>query len=230
LRLATLGDIKAAVRAFSGDTNSVLFLDADLLRYTNYALKDIARTTRCLQGLLASTSGTLSAGEQYGGVLLPTDFLVDMDVWWGLPAVRLGRLPYVSFTGEFQQAAASQPTMYTISDHLVANGQRILSPYPWQPVGTTGQNYRIYYVSEHPAVAADGDTIKFPESLTEAIAFYVLRRCKIQEDDWQAAQALQSEIERVVRIFMNENNADRSDLQNFTIRDEMTPVYSVWEN
>ena len=229
--MTTVADIRLGVQSYTGDLSAVLFTTTDIIRYINYCQIELIRKTKSVQYSVVGTNAVLSSFDQYGGVLLPAGFIIDLDVYWGQTPIRLVRMPVVSATQSALQTTSSQPTAYSISDYLngAQVGQRHLVPYPAMTPGLTGQYYRINYVGTPAAVTADGDVITLPPIFDEILVMSVVRRCKIQENDWQAASYFDNEVKTQLAIISGEFS-DHSDLQNFQIRDEVNPVYSVWEN
>jgi len=230
--MSTVLSIKNGVESFIGDLSNVLFTQTDMLRYINYGIGEIARQTRSLQATLIGTSATLSSLDQYGGILLPADFVAELDVYYGqgTASQRLVRLPMDSFSGEIMQPTAAQPSGYTITDYVVtAPGQRMMLLYPALTPGLTGQYYRINYVSMPAALVGDSDVIPTPPIFDEILVMYAVRRCKMQENDYQAADYYKREIEERLKLMASEFS-DHSDLRNYQVRDEITPIYSIWES
>jgi len=228
--MTTVLDIKSAAKSFTGDLTGVMFTDADLLRYINYGVTELGRRTRSVQNVLIGTNATLSSLDQYGGVLLPADFIAELDVYYGQGsgAQRLARIPLATFSTQFLQTTAAQPSGYTISDYMsTAPGQRLMLFYPALTPGLTGQYFRINYVSKGAAMAIDGDVVPLPPFFDEVLVMYVVKRCKMQEDDFASAQFYGAEIEKRLAELTSEF-ADHSDLSFYTIRDESTPVYTVF--
>lgn len=227
--MTLVSDIKAGVKSYTGDLQSILFTDADMLRYINAGVTEFARKTRCLRSSVTSSDATLNSTDLYGGVVLPSTFLVELDVYWGSPAARLARLPMSIFSQTEQQTTTGQPSAYVIGGYTAGSAnQRVLYPYPWMTPGATGQSYRVNYVYLPPASTADSDTIPLPSTLDEALTLYAVRRCKIQEDDYQSAAMLKNEIDDTLVRFMAELS-DHGDLEPFQIQDETTQAYSLWE-
>lgn len=228
--MTTVLNIKDAARGFTGDITGVMFADADLLRYINYGVTELGRRTRSIQSVLIGTGATLSSLDQYGGVLLPADFVAELDVYYGQASAqqRLARIPLATFSIESLQTTSAQPSGYTIGDYRSdAPGQRMMLFYPALTPGLTNQYYRINYVSKGPAMTVDGDTIPLPPFFDEVLVMYVVQRCKMQEDDFASAQYYNAAIEKRLAELTAEFS-DHSDLANYTIRDEQTPVYTVF--
>lgn len=227
--MTTVLEIKSGARSYTGDLDGVLFTDADILRYINAGIDEIVKRTRCLQTAAVVTGATLIATDMYGGVQLPADFLIELDVYYGpvASATRLGRMNYNRFASDTIQTGTGSPTMYAIGNYDVT-GRRILYFYPWMTPGLTNQSYIVRYVPNPVNLTVDGDTIPTPTPLDEVLTMYVTRRCKIQESDFQAAQFLQGEIDQKLNEFQYFTN-DHGELSNFQLPEETAAFYSVFE-
>jgi hypothetical protein len=227
--MTTVLEIKTGVRSYTGDLDGVLFTDADILRYINAGIGEIVKRTRCLQTATIVTGATLIATDMYGGVQLPADFLIELDVYYGpvASATRLGRLNFNKFASDTIETGTGAPTMYAIGNYD-ATGRRILYFYPWMTPGLTNQSYIVRYIPAPVKLTVDGDTVPTPGGLDEVLTMYAVRRCKIQESDFQAAQFLQGEIDQKVNEFTSFLN-DHGELSNFQLPEETAQFYSVFE-
>lgn len=221
--MTTYAEVKAWVQAAVGDADQTLFLAADLMRYANAAQREICRRTRLLNKVISGNQ-TLTNFDTYGGVLMPTDFVIEDEVFYGNPLVRLQRIPWDAYWVDSLPATGStaQPTAYTISDYLTGsqNNQRHMLFYPYMATGLTLQPVRITYNAMPAAITADGDTLQIPDQFVEVMSWMVMRNCRIQLDDFVGAQALKKMCdERIVEL--QSEFMDTSGLQNRQIRAEL---------
>ena len=229
--MTLVSDIKAGARAFTGDLSTIMFADADLLRYINHGCMEILKRTRSLQKSTTVTNATLTSTDPYGGVLLPTDFLLEYEVYFGVigALTKLPRMPFSGFGGDNLQPGSAAPTMYAIGGFDSSTFRRVMYFYPWLSPGLTNVNYVLRYIPTPPALTADGDTIPVPPMLDDALTMYVVRRCKIQEEDFQAASFLQGEVDQKINEFL-QYMGESSAMRNFQVPEEMYQSYSGWEN
>jgi len=226
-----LSELRTAVQAMTGDLDGVLFTVADIDRYLNMAQTEICRRARILQKNISGAQ-TLSSFDTYGGLLLPTDFLIEKEVYYGNPLVRLGKLPYDSFWIDQPTTTPSTatPTSYVVTDYLTGsqNNQRHMLFYPFMTPGLTNQFVRVGYIAKPAVLTSPTDIPNLPDQWHELIILMATRRCKIQEDDWQAATSLAGEAEKYYTLLLSEFQDD-SDLVNYQIRDEQTTFYPIWD-
>lgn len=221
--MTTYGEVKAWVQATVGDADQTLFLAADLMRYANAAQREICRRARLLTKIVTG-SVTLSNFDIYGGLLLPTDFVVELEVYFGSPLVRLDRIPLDVFWQDSLPAVGTteQPTSYAISDYLTGaqNNQRHLLLYPYMQPGLTNKPVRVSYNAMPATITADADILQLPDQFIEVMVWLVTRSCRIQLDDYQGARALkQLADERIIEL--TSEFRETSAFMNRTIRSEV---------
>lgn len=224
-----LSELRTAVQSLVGDLDGILFTTADIDRYLNWAQAEICRRSRVIQKQVTGLQ-TLTSFDTYGGLLLPTDFLIEKEVYYGSPLVRLGRIAYDTYYIDQPTTTPSTatPTVYTVTDYLTGsqNNQRHMLFYPYMTPGLTNQNVRVSYIAKPAALVVTTDVPNLPDQWHELIVLMAVRRCKVQEDDWQAAGNLQQEIERYYKELLSELQGD-SALVSYQIRDEQIPYYPV---
>jgi hypothetical protein len=228
--MTTLLEMRTGVQSLSGDLSGVLFTNTDVNRYINQGVNEIVKRTRCLQKATVVSNATLISGDVYGGVLLPADFVIELDVYYGTVAapVRLMRMNLAQFNADTVQTGGGTPTMYSIGNYDATTGQRVMYFYPWMTPGLVNQSYIIRYVPDPPLLVGDSDVVPTPQMLDEVLMFFALRRCKIQENDFQSASALQGEIDQKLNEFQYFMN-DHGELANFQLPEESVATYSVFE-
>jgi hypothetical protein len=227
--MTTVLNIKDAVGSLTGDVDLAMFTATDVLRYLNWGQAEICRDFKMLETVLVGNPTVLSNFEVIGGVLLPADFVVEINVAMGIggPLTRLQRIPLASWWGQQTLTpTAAQPTCYSISDYQTGSQaqQRHLIPYPPVTPGTSAL-YRVNYQNRPAALVSDSDVLITPVIFDELLATYIVRLCKLQENDLTGAEYFKRMYEERKKNMLSEFN-DHSELEFFRVRDEVDPVYS----
>jgi hypothetical protein len=228
--MTTVLEMKQAVSAMTGDINSVMFFPADLIRYINQGLQEIGRDLKLSTNVVTGT--TLSNVDIVGGVLLPTDFVIEQVVYMSVDSssmALLSRIPQIIYWQDTVSPTVSQPTAYTITDYLsgVNVQNRHLLPWPPNPPNGT-MNYRIIYQDKPATIAVDTDVLDIPNICDEMLMFFVVSRCKLQENDFAAYQTFKGLYDERKKGLMGEFG-EHGDFEFYRIRDEITPAYDIWE-
>jgi hypothetical protein len=195
--MADLTTLLTTVREFAGDLSSAQFTDAQITRYINFALGEIARQTNFVKATTTFAALDGNTIDGVGGVAVPADFLQEIEVRWN--GIRLNRLRYDEFflRDEAVVLTTDPPQYYTITPmNLAASGRRIIF-YPYQGL-TQAAAIFMAYIGKPTALVAGGDVPKLPEVLHDAVAYYATSRVKAAEGDIEGARYFKSEYAQII--------------------------------
>jgi hypothetical protein len=226
--------MKQAVGSMTGDIQNVMFSSTDILRYLNWGSQELARDLKISSSTLSGSPGIL---QQYdtnvGSISLPAGFIVENVVYMGISSAltRVPRISEFDFWDNVIVPAVTQPTAYMVSDYALnvpAPQSRQILPYPiMPPLGNIW--YKIDLQLRPPTLVNDSDTLVTPTICDEALILFVVSRCKLQENDFQAAQAFKSEYNERKRLLIADFS-DHSDLEFHNIPDRSNADGSyMWE-
>jgi hypothetical protein len=193
----TKDEMVLAVQEMIGDTNSVYATSSTVLRYLNWAQKQIAEKTECLQKKV-----TITSLDADGGALLPVDFFRPIVVKWA------GQNLYEVFQDQIRISGMvdapqsnTQAVGYCVFPYFQTSAT-VRNPrmefYPQQTGSQTGLNIEVWYTAYPTDLSGGTDVSGLPEFMHEIAVMYAVRKFKLQEDDYQAARELQTEIDRMM--------------------------------
>lgn len=229
--MTTALQIKEAVESLTGDIDNVIATDTDLFRYMNWAVQEISRDLRMLETTLVGNPSNLSNFDVVGGILLPADFVSEINVAVGIngPLQKLNRIPLASwYNQQTVTPTASQPTGYSITDYGIGSQaqQRHLVLYPAVTPGISAL-YRIQYECRPAQLTVDADVLTLPTMFDELVAMYMVRRVRMQLNDLSGAEYYKREYLEKKQQLMSEYQ-DHSSMEFYQIRTEGEP-YVGWE-
>lgn len=186
----------SAVKGLAGDENQVLWSDTQILRYLNWAQKQLAEKTECLQKKI-----TITSLDSDGGVLLPTDFFRVLNVKYTGQNLYEVQQDTIRSQGMIDEPSTQQPVGYCVFPYFQTSAT-VRNPrmefFPQQTGSQTGLSIEVWYIAHPLDLSADTDVSGLPEFMHEIAVMYAVKRCKQQEDDFQAAREFQTEIDRML--------------------------------
>jgi len=222
--MTTVTDIYNAVSSMCGDLHFVMFSKADILRYLNWGTQELSREMK-ITSAIVNVGISLTQFDIVGAISMPPEFIVENYVYAGLSngqLTRLKRIPETDFWTPTITPVQAQPTGYIVTDYNTTAGstgtqRRCILPYPAYPPNAT-LFYRVEYQTRPALYTGDLEILQTPTLLDEAIILYCVSRCKLQENDFQAAQAFKSEYNERRKLIIADF-ADHSDYEFHNIPD-----------
>lgn len=227
--MTTVAELRAAVNSMTGDIQNVMFSSADVLRYLNWGCQELSRELKIMSAVQTGIQVLTYSGV--GGIQLNPDFVVENSVYAGLSLTlqsRLERMPEDDYWIDTIVNTAVQPTHYIITDYAANAQYRWLLPYPHM-IPATSLYYKIDYQNRPQPLVNDSDTVNLPSVCDETLALFAVSRCKLQENDFAAAQAFKSEYNERKKLIIADF-ADHNDysFHNIPDRTGTGPTY-VWD-
>lgn len=194
-----LAEIKTAVKRQFGDESGAQITEADITRWANDAVRDIVRKVE----LTNQHQETAAVGGD-GSYELPSNFMYIARVTYNNRLIREKKMQDLDLeSNNIDGTSSGEPVSYYIWNST-------LYLYPAPASSGTG-NLDIWYVSQPTTLADDNAIPEIPAYMHEDIVRYCLARAKELDEDWQAAQMLDSDYEARIMQARYEKSAQPTD-------------------
>lgn len=169
-----LADIKYRVKRQFGDESSAQVTDADIVRWANDAMIDIAIKNNCLE--TRATSDIVAGQKEYD---VPTGILRLQSVRYkGVRLKNMSMQELDEIVGD-SSTTTGVPTVFSVyADQLIL--------FPTPDTSETGALV-VYYNRVPTALAVDADTPELPVAYHSRIVEFCLQNAYEMDEDWQAA-------------------------------------------
>lgn len=169
-----LSDIKNRVKRQFGDESSAQITDADIIRWANDAMIDIALKNNCLE--TKATANLVASQQEYD---LPADILRLQSVRYNGNRLKVMSMQELDELVGDSSTGAGDPVAYT----LYANKIML---YP-TPDSSVADGLSIYYNKTPTQLANDADIPELPTGYHPRIVEFCLTMAYELDEDWQAA-------------------------------------------
>ncbi len=220
------GEMQALVKELVGDTLDVQF--GKIIEFLNEGQRYIASE---LGGLYRVQSfSTMDNVGMFGGIQLPDDFLKVMHVNRGTTALVPGKYTDVYPQDGNNRTATStgNASSYFITPYFYVDADtrvRRMEFYPPQGAGALLPDpITIQYIASTTDMVNIGDVSTVPTNLHMAVVMYAVYLCKIQENDYAAAQfIMENDIRPKIAVAL----ADLNDAGNYSSYGEVNEIGST---
>lgn len=169
-------DVIVAAQSIFGDARKVTATDALGIIALNEGMREIARETLMLTGIISNTGNSYTSGLD---LTATTDFiLVKRITYDGVPLSLMDRETIDRML--LSQTPAGVPLAYHCEGYL-------LELFP-VPVSGDTTVVKVYYAKLPTAIAAVGDTIGLPDVWKTDLINYVTMRFHEKNENWRAAE------------------------------------------
>lgn len=195
--MATLAQLRTAIRLQIDEPTARFWTDADLNQWINDGLKDIARRTETIQSYNTSVSAVVGTAKY----AFPTDLIrvhrveftpTGQTTTYTLEAKTQDEMDRIWFGDQTSQS--SYPSYFMIWGFPGGTGTMEHKFQVWPVPSQTG-TFNIYYYRVPTALSADGDVAQVPSGWEDLLTFYCMYRALLKKLDptFQAAKALYDE-------------------------------------
>lgn len=170
-------DIATRVKRTFGDESGVQITDADIIRWINDGMREIASNNDVLQvkGTLSSVSGQQAYNQ-------PADCLTLRSLWYKnikLDYMTIAQAEESIVNMGTSTAPSGDPTLYWI-------WADVINMYPI-PADSTAAQITVFYTRTPVDVVNLGDAIDLPVAYHNALVTYVLKQAYELDEDWTAS-------------------------------------------
>lgn len=190
-----VSEIATRVKRTFGDEAGVQIADADIIRWVNDAMREIAIAADLMQ-TLASTA-LISSQNSYA---LPPDILTLRSVRYN--GIKLTPLSPSEFEEYIDSTASIYPTGRPTHFSVYATSIQ-LYPAP-DNNAVTGGSLQIFYTRRPLETTTTNDTPELPVQYHNRIVEYCLQQAYELDENWGAAQAKAQQFEKGVNELRNE--------------------------
>lgn len=186
-----LGQMETMVQRLVGDSDQSQFLLTDIDQYINWAMRDIGRKLDLF--VKTTTFAAFDAGPLAGGIILPVDFGRVLTVY--VNSVKQTPMPRGKLWNDTSiSLGTGTPVYYAIHPYEATSKSRRMVFYPYQNLNGTA-SISLTYVARAADMSVAGTECPLPDDLHEIVVLMAVYKCKIQENDLQAAGFIQKDID-----------------------------------